>query len=763
MADYEIPDDEEFVAEVPRVISKKAASIKTFESKDMEMAEATSLFDSDQASFELDKVPAHRKGKHRKMQSDSGDEFPDAPPRRSIPDDDVAMHEAIADALVSIPLDCRSRRSSTASWSSGQDLRVPDSDADDDDDAPAPPPANKASFFLSSFEFLSIITGFQKPRKVSAARQQQADLERPQVRPAPVPNTTRQVMSRISTTSLRETNTTTLRDEAKWHPSAQIIYPAPGKKDILLNSQTEELQRVLRSSMALVKTALLFENSYPAIISRAGFARAYLVSAAEALPEAKHILERLGLDLKYAAILADILLDRINILRGDIKRTAASVAPGYFQFAGLNEAKTKELIEKLLKDHRYIFPVDSQTQRLITEKPFHHPALKAIIKDSVFNRNFKANSMHLFISTSKKHPTQLELPDAMVALAATALYAALLEYRTTGERQVIAFTEGAYEDTYRNHMKTLSDTRDAAPVALHKVLHALFNDVTDGKATVPEAGSSATLINLIESAAQFKSLCAFWIKKLTRLTQLIWPDYQEILGNPTLLGKEVFPDAGVYQSDSTFNALPPSSQARLVIPNFVLLRTRAASTLRHLNLRRPNLGVPSSCTRTREGKGRRVSQVHEERQFLKVPIAFVFLPSNRRRVCFYCNWADDATARTHDAPQVRRPSARRRTGNAQRPSTSAALLTHAHGAALALVVRSLNRRLLMSDSPRVHPGHRIAGAPEICLAPSARASAVFTPVSVRENILVSNNDFTLASMEVRRESLDPGYFARGVT
>ncbi|KAJ7720890.1 hypothetical protein B0H14DRAFT_3520795 [Mycena olivaceomarginata] len=274
----------------------------------------------------------------------------------------------------------------------------------------------------------------------------------------------------------------------------------------------------------------------------------------DALSEAKYVLERLGLDLKYAPfwLTSYVLLDRINILRGDIKRTAAGLAPGYFQFAGLNETKTKELIEKLLKDHRYIFPVDSQTQRLMTEKPFHHPALKAIARDSVFNRNFKAKNMHLFISTSKKHPTHLELPDAMVALAATALYAALLEYRTTSERQVIAFTEGAYEDTYHNHMKrgmcqrrhthtqtrrlkqttcasvarvegvarvggstlvslsvgvaqlvgphmkTLADTRDAAPVALHKVLHGLFNDVIDGKATAPEAGSSATLINLVE-------------------------------------------------------------------------------------------------------------------------------------------------------------------------------------------------------------------------------------------------------------------------
>ncbi|KAJ7307883.1 hypothetical protein DFH08DRAFT_1088518 [Mycena albidolilacea] len=52
----------------------QAASIKMFESQDMEMTDAASLFDSDQESFELDKVPVHLKGKHRKVQSDSGHE-----------------------------------------------------------------------------------------------------------------------------------------------------------------------------------------------------------------------------------------------------------------------------------------------------------------------------------------------------------------------------------------------------------------------------------------------------------------------------------------------------------------------------------------------------------------------------------------------------------------------------------------------------------------------------------------------------------------
>ncbi|KAJ7133962.1 hypothetical protein C8R43DRAFT_1132984 [Mycena crocata] len=451
---------------VPRVISKKRAPPAADSDNDSdgsmvkEDADPNQLFDSDQESIEIDKPRTLRKDKHRKVES-SDDEMPDAPARRAH-DEDIMMHEAIADALVPIPLSHRSRRSSAASWSSGQDLHVPETDLDDEDDAIASVPKPR--------------TVKEKSRKVSAYRQQLADLEKPQVRAAPVPSVTHRVKLEPG-----ETNAPPARSEDSWHPSARIAYPAPGKKDVLLNAQTEELQLVLRHAISAVKSSLLFEDAYPPILSRAGFARAYLIEAADAIPEGQHIRERLGSDLKYAAVLADILhniqlLDRINILRGDIK----------------------QLIEKVLKDHRYIFPTDPQTQRLMTEKPFHHPALRAVIKNGVFTRNFKANNMHLFISTSKKHPKQLELPDAMVALAATALYAALLEYRTTGEHQTIAFTEGAYEDTYRNHMNTLSQTRASAPVVFHKVLHGLFNEVTDGKSTQPEAGSSATLINLVE-------------------------------------------------------------------------------------------------------------------------------------------------------------------------------------------------------------------------------------------------------------------------
>ncbi|KAJ6616994.1 hypothetical protein B0H10DRAFT_1948676 [Mycena sp. CBHHK59/15] len=431
MADFEDANEVEFLAEVPHVVSKKTAATSVHdsgsenESEDMKMSEvggAGQLFESAQSlsSMQIDKP----KGKHRKVQSDSDDDFPDAAPRRAVRDDDadIALHEAIADGLVSIPVGQRSRRSSTGSWSSGHDLRVPDTDPDDEhEDAPLDIPV-------------------KKPRKISAARQKQADLEKPHVCAAPVPKTAHQVKLE----KRDPVGAPPPRSEGGWHRSAQIAYPAPGKKDILLNSQTEELQ-----CTSCCKSHQGTTGHY----------------------------------LKYAAILADILLDRVNILRGDIKRTATGLAAGHFQLAGLSADGTKERVEVLLKDHRYIFPVDPKTvqiypiQRLMTDKPFMHPALRAVIKEATSTQSSWNFRMHGGFSC-----------DGVVCVA--------YGVPATGERQTIAFTEGAYEDTYRNHMKTLADTRDYAVLRYTKSFTAFSTN--DGKSTQPEAGSSATLINLVE-------------------------------------------------------------------------------------------------------------------------------------------------------------------------------------------------------------------------------------------------------------------------
>ncbi|KAJ7021903.1 hypothetical protein C8F04DRAFT_1189504 [Mycena alexandri] len=168
------------------------------------------------------------------------------------------------------------------------------------------------------------------------------------------------------------------RPESEWHISARIMFPAPGK-DIGLTSQTEELKAVLLLSIEFIKLSLLFEDAYPAIVSRAGFARFYLLSAAQT-PASAHIKDRLETDLNFAARLADI-------------RIAAQEIPGLFRCAHLPPAEVKTIVTDRLQDHRYIFPIDLTINRLKVELPFHHESIVGVLKKAVFTEALVASSI----------------------------------------------------------------------------------------------------------------------------------------------------------------------------------------------------------------------------------------------------------------------------------------------------------------------------------------------------------------------------------
>ncbi|KAJ7466391.1 hypothetical protein FB451DRAFT_412753 [Mycena latifolia] len=441
--------------------------------------------------------------------------MPDAPPVRLAPrrrtnDSDIDMAEIIQNALVSIPqppkvhrrlvdngvefdaaiaasvaseqMEPRSRRSSMASsYSSGRDLSVPASASE--------PGSEAASELELEHKPETKRLKKKKSKKTSAARQKQADSEKPEIHApdaAGVP---------AGKAPVDASN----RPESSWDVSARLVLPAPNK-DIGLTAQHAELQFVLRTAIVEIKNFLLFIEAYPTMISRAGFGRPYLIAAARLRPSSRYILDRLLTDPHFGAVLAPIPLDRVNILRGDMKRCAVSCILAFFGLADLEPSKVKERVEELLKDHRYIFAVDPKTGQLRLDQPFRHGSIRFVLKEDLFSSSsFVTQNLDRFPATNKKKPGKRELPDAMVALAATAVYAALLELRMTGQRQNIPFTEDAYEDTYRNHMETLSQVRGTAPTAMHKLMHELFYDLSASNKTAHTAsGSSSTLIQLVD-------------------------------------------------------------------------------------------------------------------------------------------------------------------------------------------------------------------------------------------------------------------------
>ncbi|KAJ7722675.1 hypothetical protein B0H14DRAFT_3170128 [Mycena olivaceomarginata] len=171
-------------------------------------------------------------------------------------------------------------------------------------------------------------------------------------------------------------------------------------------------------------------------------------------------------------------LDRINIIRGDFKKCAVACLAGHYHLADLEEAEVKRRVEDLLKDHRYIFPVDKKAGgKLRFDQPFAHPAIIHMLKELGFSEpSFVTEHLELFPTIPEK-PDERELPVPLLAIPATALYAGFVELRMTGSRQPTLFTEDAFEDIYRNHVAAIELNRRDAPKATHKLLHGLFNQV----------------------------------------------------------------------------------------------------------------------------------------------------------------------------------------------------------------------------------------------------------------------------------------------
>ncbi|KAJ7796042.1 hypothetical protein B0H13DRAFT_2392833 [Mycena leptocephala] len=400
----------------------------------------------------------------------------DAPEFRLHTDSNIDFAEAMADALVTVPMS-RSRRSSMGStYSSGRDLSVPASETESKGGSEVDIEHSAEAPCLKK----------KKTKKVSAARQKQADSEKPEIKASTLDKGKNKAPVDASS-----------RPESSWDITAQLVLPAPNK-DIGLDAQHPELQAVLRNTMLIIKIFMLFTEVYPLMATRAGYGRPRMVEAAEARTTAIHILKRLLTDPSFGAILAPIPIDRMNLLRGNFKRCAINCVLAFFGLADLTPDQVKARVEELLKDHRYIFPTTAGQLHL--DQSFRHGSICFVIKEEVFsNTSFVIQNVDLFPARIPEKPTERELPDPMVALGATAVYASLVEYRMTGHRQNIPFTEDAYEDIYRNHIATLEEVRKSAPKSIHRILHELFTEVAEGnKVTHTASGSSSTLIQLVD-------------------------------------------------------------------------------------------------------------------------------------------------------------------------------------------------------------------------------------------------------------------------
>ncbi|KAJ7785095.1 hypothetical protein DFH07DRAFT_948176 [Mycena maculata] len=319
----------------------------------------------------------------------------------------------------------------------------------------------------------------KKTPKGKSVREQKADQEKPRIRGTPAV----ELNSKKPRASTKVPEGVNLPEES-FHASARIVFPGHGK-DIKKSDQTAEVQMLIDGAITIIKTHCILVEGYPVLHSRTGYAKTNMLKAGRGKSEAIHVVKRLESDPRMARWLGNIVVDRLSTVRSEAKKRANTMVPGIYRFAHLEPASVKVFVGNLLDGDKGC--------RILRG----HPAILKMIREEWFTGKFVGRNAKYFKASRPKYPDQWEVPDAVLALAANTIYAALSEYQLTGTRQQIKFTESAYEDSYRSHLATLADTRANAPTATAALLHEIYVDVI-GAGPTTVAATTSTVITIIE-------------------------------------------------------------------------------------------------------------------------------------------------------------------------------------------------------------------------------------------------------------------------
>ncbi|KAJ7605005.1 hypothetical protein FB45DRAFT_1042842 [Roridomyces roridus] len=283
-----------------------------------------------------------------------------------------------------------------------------------------------------------------------SARDLKADSEKPLVVAAPAPAPANTVVN----------ETAQNLPESDYHPSTRLVFPAPGK-EIKVTDQTPEVRSVVTWGIALGKKELLFKNAYPVMKSRPIKAKNLMIEAAGDDPTTVHVIDRLKSDPRMSKWLAPLIIDRFSNFRSDAKKRAMSVVPAEYRLA-----------------------------------------VAGVIQGEWFSAGGEGLKYpELFTSTREKRPDEREMPDTIVALAVSALACAIDEYKMTGSRLSIMFSENVYEDVYRSQLAQMKTQREAAPTTFARLMHQLYVSVsTGGKTQAPDTTTSLICLEEVEDS-----------------------------------------------------------------------------------------------------------------------------------------------------------------------------------------------------------------------------------------------------------------------
>ncbi|KAJ8481396.1 hypothetical protein ONZ51_g6033 [Trametes cubensis] len=252
-----------------------------------------------------------------------------------------------------------------------------------------------------------------------------------------------------------------------------VAPPESGK--LKIGDQHRRVRRVLTRAIFGMLSDICLKNAFPdgSKDSSKIIYRAMLKAAADFGYE--DMVKRLRKKDHYVDELTRLPAQRISGFRGNVRKLADGQPRTAFGLV----FGDKDMGDWLQEGLRYIYPFNYQNQSIDNSKAYSPPVFAEMLRIAFFKRqmSFGFKISQQFVSSLPDKPDEQEIPAAMLALVATALYAAIEDCKH-GHKQPCDFTTNDYSGIYMDHIQTLSDIRVQGPIQYHVLMHGLWRQIS---------------------------------------------------------------------------------------------------------------------------------------------------------------------------------------------------------------------------------------------------------------------------------------------
>ncbi|KAI0356052.1 hypothetical protein OH77DRAFT_1589525 [Trametes cingulata] len=264
---------------------------------------------------------------------------------------------------------------------------------------------------------------------------------------------------------------------------------------LALNQQHRRVRLVAKKSIDEVQDDVCLKNAFPDGADKYHlFTRPILLRAATAL-DFPDIARRIKNDATYARYLGSIPAQRISNFRGKVKRQTDSAVSMAYGLRPGNGIKVDWLCNKLT----YIYPHDYKAQKVERNKPYRLPIFEDVMRGAWFSRPsaYGYKLIDRFSSSSPEAPRELEIPAPMLALAATAIYASIVDY-SAEVYKVGVFSGNEFSDVYARNIRVLQAIKDADVAKYHALMHGFFRTLCGSHPSVLAVSKYADDLDVLD-------------------------------------------------------------------------------------------------------------------------------------------------------------------------------------------------------------------------------------------------------------------------